>query len=93
MRGSKEIPKATFSTSAPTTSHKRAMLLIYDIFIAKKLFEAYLIISAFSKLVIITGIFLWANGDAKLLISILAASESAPKINLDGEIISWIADP
>ena len=42
------MPLATFSTSAPTFSHKLAISLIKDILVAKKALEAYLINSAVS---------------------------------------------
>ena len=51
-------PKAleTSWISAPTTSHKSATSLIKEIFVAKKLFEAYLIISAVSIVVETIGV-------------------------------------
>ena len=49
---SNPIPVVTISISAPNTSHKLAMLLIYDIFNARNELDAYFIISAFFLLVI-----------------------------------------
>ena len=46
MRLSKPIPKMTSVTSAPTASHSAAMALMKLILVAKKAFEAYLMVSA-----------------------------------------------
>ena len=46
MRWSRPIPRATSRTSAPTCSHTLAISLMNEIFVARKAFEAYLIISA-----------------------------------------------
>ena len=46
MRGSRPIPRATSVTSAPTSSQTFAISLMKLIFVARKAFEASLIISA-----------------------------------------------
>src|SRR5208337_3575878 len=46
IRGSRPIPWATLVTSAPTTSHRFATMLMNEIFIARKELEACLISSA-----------------------------------------------
>ena len=46
MRVSRPIPRATSVTSAPTSSETFAISLMNEIFVARKAFEASLIISA-----------------------------------------------
>ena len=46
MRWSRPIPPATTVTSAPTSSHTLAISLMKEIFVARKAFDADLIISA-----------------------------------------------
>ena len=46
MRSSRPIPRATSPTSAPTSSQTLAISLMKEIFVARKAFEASLIISA-----------------------------------------------
>ncbi len=42
---SKDIPRFTLLTLAPVLSHKFAISFIYEILVAKNIFEAYLVIS------------------------------------------------
>ena len=46
IRRSRPIPSATNPTSAPTSSHTLAISLMNEIFVARKAFDAYLIILA-----------------------------------------------
>lgn len=55
MRASRPIPSATVSTSASVASQIAAISLMNDTFVARKAFEAYLIISAVRMSVRSTG--------------------------------------
>ena len=46
MRSSRPMPRATSETSAPTSSQTLAISLMKEILVARKAFEASLIISA-----------------------------------------------
>ena len=49
------MPSITASTSAPTPSQRAAMALIYEIFVARNAFAAYLMVSADAGSVITQG--------------------------------------
>src|SRR5918999_858556 len=55
IRSSRPIPRATSSTSAPSSSETFAISLMNEIFVARKAFEASLIISALATSVVTTG--------------------------------------
>ncbi len=55
MRLSSPMPRATTSTFAPSASQSSATSLMNEILVARKPFEAYLISSALSTLVMTNG--------------------------------------
>ena len=55
IRSSRPIPRATSSTSAPSSSDTFAISLMNEILVARKAFEASLIISALATSVLTTG--------------------------------------
>ena len=84
------MPRTTSRTSAPTASHRLATALMKEILVARKAFDAYLIVSADGGSVTISGASSRSNRDDTRMAE---AESSLPMTMRSGCRQSWTAEP